>query len=330
MTARPFVSLSLGGFLLDVVLGRGLMSFSYRDVHHGEVDDIEFRLADPKALWRGGLGPREGTTVTARVGYEGVLGAVADCGLYQVDQTGFEVSASGDTASYRGLSAFTSQDLRTARSEAYDEVDLSTIVNRVARRNGLRVVGDIPAVGFTRISQSKQGDLTFLLRLAEDWGCYCSAKGDVLVFTDRVAIDGQQPAHLFEVSTRGLMRCALERSSHRLFPRSELRYLETGTKRTIAATATDARIRSGDTLILDDKVETQAQADRLALARLLSANDGWTTGTLQVEGRPSLVAGQVIALGVSFGEYAGRYLVTGAQHDVDGSGYTTSADVRGL
>ncbi|WP_172794918.1 phage late control D family protein [Loktanella sp. 3ANDIMAR09] len=319
------MAITLAGFPLGATVTR----FQYRDVHHGEVDDIEFALADPDGRWRSGLGPIEGTEVSARIGYLDDPAGQAACGLYRIDERSIQLGAGGDTAAFRGLSAFTSQDMRTARSEAFDEISLQQIVDRIANRHGMQVLGPVPNVTFRRVTQSKTDDLAFLLRLAEDWGCYCNAKGDTLVFADRRAIDAQEPAYSFDVSDQAFLDLEIDRSSARLYKSATLTYVDTATRTTITAEASDPRVQSGDRLILDDKVETQAQADRLCLARLLRANDDWTRGRLTVVGEPYLVAGQVLLLGPTLGEFAGRYLVTSAEH-VMADGYTTTVQIRGL
>jgi len=60
---KPVVDISVAGVNAGLVLGDDLKEFSYRDVHHGEVDDISFRLGDGRGLWRGDWGIDEGTEV---------------------------------------------------------------------------------------------------------------------------------------------------------------------------------------------------------------------------------------------------------------------------
>ena len=327
---RPLALVTVAGVPLGVELFSGMTEFAYRDVHHGEVDDIRFTLADPLGSWRSAAGPQEGDLVTALIGYDGLLGGLIPCGTYELDEPEAEVGADGDLMSFSGLSAFTSRALRTARSEAYEDTTLAGIVGRVAKRHGMTVVGPVPEVRFTRITQSKTPDLEFLYRLADDWGCYFSPKGDQLVFIDRLAVDGQEAAHRIDVAPGDLLGTRLRRSAKGLYRRAELAYQDTGSKRTLRAAAEDPRVRSGDVLKLTDKVENQGQADRLVLARLLRENDGWSTGSVELAGRPSLVAGQVIELGPTLGRYAGRWLVTAAEHVAGGDGYRTTAEVRGL
>ena len=187
---KPFIDLSIAGTPSGLILGGNLKEFIYRDVHHGEVDEISFRLADGSGLWRGGWGIDEGTEISGLMGYAGLLGAKVPCGLYAVGETEAQGGGgSGDVALFHAQAAFTSKELRTERSEAYEKMKLEDIIGKVADRHGFELIGEIPDLSFKRITQDKQNDLNFGTRLAEDWGCYFSVKGNQMVFTTRESIE---------------------------------------------------------------------------------------------------------------------------------------------
>lgn len=328
---KPSVEISIGGSPAGLFIGNTLKQFSYSDVHHGEVDEINFTLADGSGLWRGSWGIDEGTEVTAMIGYSGLLGAKVSCGTYAVDEVEAVGDSSGDTAVFKALAAFTSKELRTERSEAYDQIALKTIIDRVAGRHNLKVVGEIPDLKFERISQNKESDLAFATRLAEDWGCYFSVKGNQLVFTTRASIEGAAAVRLFNL-TKGdkSIRYSLRKSTHNLYKKAEAKYLNPKSNQVLTAKREDPRVLSGDTLKIDDRAETQAHAETQCEAQLARANDDLGTGKLTLTGDPLLVAGQVIELGATFGRYAGRWLVTAAEHHFSTAGYTTSLDLKVL
>ncbi len=327
---KPFVDLSIAGTPAGLVLGGALKEFTYRDVHHGEVDEVSFKLADGSGLWRGGWGIDEGTEISGVMGYVG-LGAKVPCGLYAVGETEAQGDSGGDTALFHAQAAFTSKELRTERSEAYEKMQLTDIIQKGAGRHGLKVVGEIPDLQFERITQDKQSDLSFWTRLAEDWGCYFSVKGDQLIFTTRESIEGALAVRYFElVPGDPATRYSLRKSTHKLYSKAEAKYLHPQSKKLLTAEIKDDRVPSGDTLKIDDRAETQAHAERLCRARLARENDNLGTGQITVVGDPLLLAGQVVQLGASYGKYAGRWLVTVAQHRFTPSGYTTNIDIKAL
>lgn len=324
---EPFVDLTIGGHAAGMFLGGSLQSFTYRDVHHGEVDDIGFTLADGSGLWRSSWAIDHGTEISALIGYKN--GVLIPCGLYAVDEDEASGDGMGDRTTFRALAAFTSKDLRTDRSEAYDDMSLKAIVEKTANRHGLQVIGTIPEISFKRISQNKESDLVFLTRMAEDWGCYFSVKGNRLVFVDRKEIEEAAPVRSFDlIEGTTAMRYRLRTSSKKRYKDALAKYLNPKDKRILEVRVADPRVLSGDTLKLDDKMESQVQADRFAWARLAGANDQYQTCTLTVVGDPLLLAGQVVALGTTFGKYAGSYLTTVSEHGFSTSGYKTTLQLK--
>jgi phage protein D len=328
---KPFVDLSIAGKPSGLVLGGALKEFTYTDVHHGAVDEISFKLADGAGLWRGGWGIDEGTEVSGLMGYAGLLGAKVPCGLYTVGETEAQGGGDGDIALFHAQSAFTSKELRTERSEAFEQMQLPNVIGKGANRHGFEVVGEIPDLFFERLTQDKQSDLNFWTRVAEDWGCYTSIKGDRLVFTTRESIESAPAMRHFElVSGDPATRYSLRKSTHKRYARAEAKYLHPKTRQLLKAAIADDRVPSGDTLKLDDRAETQSHAERLCKARLARENDGLGTGKITVVGDPLLLAGQVVQLGPSYGTYAGRWLVTEARHRFNSAGYTTTINIKAL
>ena len=327
---KPFVDLSVGGTPTGWLLDGVLKEFTYTDVHHGAADEIIFTLADGAGLWRSSWGIDEGTEVSGRMGYDGA-GTTVPCGLYTVGEVESRGGGDGDVTVFHAQSAFTSKELRTERSEAFEKMRLAAIIFKGADRHGFTVVGDFPNLSFERLTQHKQSDLGFWTRLAEDWGCYTSVKGNQLVFTTRESIEDQPAVRHFDLTDGDPhTRYSLRKSTHKLYARAEVTYLHPKTKDKLKAEAVDARVPSGDTLKLDDRAETQAHAERLCRARLARENDGLGTGKITVVGDPLLLAGQVVQLGNTYGKYAGRWLVTEARHRFNASGYTTAINIKAL
>ncbi len=326
----PFVDLTIAGKPSELKLDGEIKSFTYRDVHHGEVDEISFDLVDDKGLFKSDWVIDTGTEVTARIGYAGLRGQI-DCGLYAVDEDQAQGGASGDTVTFHALAAFTSKELRTKRSEAYDKMTLKDIVGKVAARHNLERLGEIPELAFDRITQSKEGDLTFLTRLADDYGCYFSVKGALLVFIDRKVVEAAPAVRTLElVKGQSITRYRLRKSSAKLYRKAQAKYLHPKSKKLLSVELEDLRVPSGDTLKIDDRAETLTHAERICYARLAKENDGLGTGSLTLVGDPYLVSGQVVQLGQSFGKYAGRWLVTSAAHKFTSSGYTTSLRIKDI
>ena len=64
--------------------------------------------------------------------------------------------------------------------------------------------------------------------------------------------------------------------------------------------------------------------------RLAKTNEDKRTASLTVMGDPGLVAGVVVALGSSFGKYAGNYLAHTARHPIRRADYKTQLELKGV
>lgn len=78
---------------------------------------------------------------------------------------------------------------------------------------------------------------------------------------------------------------------------------------------------------LKKKCNSQAEAERLAKAKLRELNKKVLTGDITLAGDPSLVAGEVVEIS-GFGRMDGKYILEEVRHTVSASGYTTACKVR--
>jgi len=78
---------------------------------------------------------------------------------------------------------------------------------------------------------------------------------------------------------------------------------------------------------LKKRVKSQAEAKRLAEAKLRELNAKVMTGTLTLVGNVTLCAGCVVEC-KGFGSFDGNFVIEEARHSVGSSGYTTDLRVR--
>ena len=62
----------------------------------------------------------------------------------------------------------------------------------------------------------------------------------------------------------------------------------------------------------------------------LLAHRYYRDARLTLIGDPLLCAGQKVALGGTFGQYAGEYLIHTARHRVERASYTTTVELKGI
>lgn len=326
---EPFVSLIINGVDAGSELAPHLLSFEWTDHLHGKADEIAVKLQDAAGLWRGPWRPERGDVVVASIGYRG--GPVMPCGTYEVDVPRASGSRSGDVLEFRATSAYQSRALKTRRPKEYERKKLRTIIEEVAARNGYAVSGKIRDVFFAYKRQRRERDLAFIRRLAEDYGHFVSLKHGKLVFYLREELEQAAPVRVFELAAGTMItEWEAQEQADKIYSKATVKYLDPDRKKTVEARAEDPRARTGDELKIDERVENRAQAEALAKGRLKKANEDRRTARLALVGDPLLCAGQKVALGASFGKYAGEYLIHVARHRIERANYTTQIELKGV
>jgi|GEM_PF-3014141 len=162
---------------------------TYTDYVHGKSDEIEIQLEDGNSKWRNLWYPSEGDTLNLAIGYVGQ--ALLGCGTFEIDE--IELGHSSRTATIRGLAVPVSAPMRSRLTFAYDDVTLRDVVEQVAARRSLSVVGEIAELAFRRVTQANETDLGFLRRLAEQYGYVFSVRGSELVFYPLLDLESSDP-----------------------------------------------------------------------------------------------------------------------------------------
>ncbi len=323
--AAPDFTLVYAGANISRDVSAMVTALEYVDELGGASGSATVTFEDRDGRWRNQWRPERGDEFSLTLGYAG--GPVLECGVFQVDE--IELRGVPDTVHMRGIETSITPDLRTERSLGYENMTLAQIAAQVASRHGLTVVG-APAttVSYSRITQSRESDLAFLRRMADEHGYEFSIRGSQLIFYARSAIEAAAPA-----ATLRREQCAsyaFKLPSMHTFKAATLTHFDPEQKQLIAATAVARQpAPTGDTLrVTTQRVENGAQAAARAQAQLHRANAALATAQATVPGDPRLVAGQVLTL-AGFGAGDGNYLCERATHRIErASGYVTSLKLR--
>jgi hypothetical protein len=304
------------------------ITITYTDKVHGEADEIEVTVQDKDGKWRGPWCPEHGDIVDLYIGYES--GMMIACGAFEVDEPCVNMSRSGDTLTFRGVSAPISKSLRTRKTRGYEKQNLKAIASKIAGEHGLLVTGNPPDILFERVTQRRERDLEFLSRLAENYGAYFSVRGKNLVFEKRSDVHARGPVFTLRANSDDYISVDLKKASHKTYSKAKLTYFEGQEKRKIEAEASDAVVKNGDTLRLDERVENDGQANARVKSELDKENLKKQTGTISMVGLPLMLAGQIIELDGGFGKWAGRYVIKSSRHLISRSSYTTSIEINAV
>lgn len=304
-------------------ISRYVERVTYVDYDHGRADEISLDIANVERLWLHAWYPTKGDEIALWIGYDG--GAMLPCGSFQIDD--IEVSGPPDMIRLSGISAAVTGSLREVRSEAYENITLRQIAERIAERHGLELIGDVAPIQINRITQDEERDLAFLRRVAEDYGYAFKVTGAALVFVPFDELDGADSVKVLR--RRHVSRYRLRDKSHELYRACKVTYFDDETGEVVEHVVDADGIVNGDVLVLNERAEDEQQAEEKARAALARANRLEVTGTLELMGDPSLMAGVNIELS-GWGVLDRRYHIASSTHVLDkrSEGYTTSLEVR--
>nr|WP_320132003.1 contractile injection system protein, VgrG/Pvc8 family [uncultured Holophaga sp.] len=297
-----------------------LTSLTFTDHMDGEADGLELTLEDVDQRWVRGWYPVKGSTIQAWIGYEG--GPLLSCGEFQVDE--IEVSGPPDTVTVRAVGDATKKALRTRRSKGYEGASLRTIAQDVASRHGLTLVGTIPDVHWSRVTQHQEADLAFLQRLGSEHGLIFTVKGSSLVFHEIATLEAQSAILTLQrkdVSSWSFRDKVVPSSSSVSFFRGDTKELEVVEVQLADQTHPDKKKSHR-------RVESKGHARRLAKAALRRHKSYEREGSIALPGNVSLVAGGNVELS-GWGVLDGLWLMKSVTHKYDRSGgYATDMEAR--
>ena len=298
-----------------------VISIDYADYEHGQSDEISITFEDSEGLWNGAWLPSKGDALRLFIGY--VEEKLLNCGIFEIDEIEYETPP--DTLTVKALATGIKKSFRQENSVGYENKTLKQIANEVAKRHDLTLVGEIEDIKVERITQDHERDLTFLKRLAEQYGYIFKISENNLVFYKTEKLITAESAKIIYKSDVTNARF-IEKTSH-LYKSVSVAYRNPKTGKDVTATAKNENCVKGDTLKLSTRAENKQQALIMAKSALQKGNHT-IEGSLSMMGNPLLVAGLNIET-KDFGYFSGKYHITEAHHIIDKiMGYSTNVEVK--
>lgn len=300
----------------------------YTDNSDGQVDDVSIKLRDDERLWVGAWYPEKGDTLTLDIvclhrSGEGSRD-VMPCGTFTVD----ELTSSGPPSVFEIKAVSVPVDpsiRREKKTRAWEAVTLFQIANDIADTGGLQLFYEADEIHYERRDQSDQADLAFLQRLCRDEGFSVKLTDNRLVIFSEQRFD-QRPI----ITTIHRADCAshnINTQAHDLYADCKVTYRDAAKNQDIEYTFADPSVQNGKTLRVVKRVESLAEAERLAKSRLRAANKRETTGSVTIQGNPDLWAGGTIML-AGFGAFNGKYSIDKIANGVTSNGgFTQTLDL---
>ncbi len=298
------------------------LSVTYTDHEHGKSDEIDIQIEDRDHLWKSSWYPAKGDVLKLKIGYESE--GLLPCGSFEIDE--IEMSSPPDTVSLKGLGTNIKKALRQENTTAYENKTLKAIAEEIAGKHGFTLVGEVKDIRVKRITQKQERDLSFLKRIAEEYGYVFKIADNKLVFYEIGKLESASA--VYAVDRKDLLSFNLRDKTHNIYKACLISYHDPKKKGLITHTVSADGIVKGDILKLNDRCENKEQAIVKATAALKAKNGGQIEGSLTVIGNPKLVAGSNITL---TGLYTlnGIYHILTSKHVIERlSGYRTELEVK--
>lgn len=311
-------------------LAEHLINFSYTDHASGKADDLQITLEDRAGLWQSDWMPERGATLQASIvvenwAREGHLGTLP-LGTFEIDE--IESQGSPETVTIKAVSVPESAALRGEdKTRAWERIRLSRIAHDIAGKAGLKLLYEADEdPQYDRIEQTEQSDLAFLLKLCEDAGLSLKVTGTQMVIFDDSKYEQMPPAMTITRGLSDVISYSASVSIRDVYSAARVQYKGGKQKKEIVYTYRPPNApKTEKVLVINERVDSIAQAQRLAKKRLRQKNKDEYRFSLTMVGNTALVAGVTVVI-KGWGMHDGKYFVEEATHE--GPGYTVKLELR--
>lgn len=309
-----------------------LLSFSYTDNAHGQADDLSIQLEDRgRRFTTPKLFIKKGTVIQAAFSVQdwdpGKPDLTLPCGTFEVDE--IELHGAPDSVTFKGVSVPISGSIRSEKkSKAWENCNLKTVAQEIATSAKLNLLYTAPLnPKWKRKDQNEESNLEFLKKTCEDYG-FC------LKVTDKQVVIYDAAEYEKKPSVKKIVRGSADVLSHTFKSKAEgvysachVKYTDPTKKTTVEYTYKAVDVKGiSRTLEVNERVESLEEAEILARKKLRDTNMGQVTGSLNLRGDLTLVAGCNVDVS-GWGEFDGKFAIAKATHGSSSSGYTTQIDI---
>lgn len=254
---------------------------------------------------------------------------VLDCGLFEIDS--LDASGPPAQASIKATSLPYSSTVRTEKkTKAWENIKLSAIAAEIASKNGMKSMFlSTYDPKYTRREQVQTSDIVFLQKLCKDAGISLKVSANIIVLFDEADYESKAAVRDIKRGESDIVSYRFGTSTNDTkYAKCHVSYTDPNTQQTIEYTYTPRDADpDGQTLEINEKVQSREEARQLAMKRLRQKNKAEFSAEFTLAGDVRLVAGVTVQL-VGWGMFDGKYIIETATHSVTASGYTLQIKLR--
>lgn len=251
-----------------------------------------------------------------------------DMGTFEIDSV--DMSGPPDKITVKSTSIpYTSKLRMEKKNKAWEKISLKGIGQEIAGKNGLKLMYEASEnPTYKRKEQVQTSDIKFLQGLCHAAGMALKVTTLTIVIYDAAEYDKKPAVKTFKKGSGDIISYKMgTKLTDTAYTSCHVSYTDPDSKETIEYTYTpDSKTGTGQTLEINEKVNSKAEAIRLAKKRLREKNTQEYTASLKVVGDVSLVAGITVKL-KGFQQFDKKYKVTQAKHDLL-DGYTVDLSLK--
>lgn len=288
-----------------------LISVTYQDKLSGESDVIEVTLQDALHTLINNPPPR-GSKLN--VSFNDL-----DFGEFEIDEISYSAPPSVMRVKANSISQNSGLN-QTDESKSWEKVLLSRIARDIADASGVELFYETdydPEIN--RAEQGEQSRLAFLQNLCDDAGLIIKVSDQTLIIFEEKALE-DMPAKV-SLTWTDITRFDAKATLTEVYKDCQVNYREGQQDKNFSATATDPTKTAGRTLKINKRVNSQAEAERLARHKLREKNKEEFSVTLTLPLNLKLLAGVTVDL--DFGAFDSKWIVDESSHTVSDAGSTT-------
>lgn len=298
-----------------------IQSVTYTDYEEEQSDELSIQLRDNKSLFQNSWYPEKGAKLKCIIGFENAAEQL-NCGTFTIDENNFNFSTSGDTLDIKALAATTNSPLRTLNTTYYEKTTLVKIAQKIGEKYGFKVNGSQGNISISRVNQTNESDMSFLKRIAQNYGYVFKITDNVLTFMKLETFENSDV--LFTLTKSDIRDFSVQDTSTKEYKACSVKYFNPKTKKLCSYTA--KREKGTDTLKITQKCTSKEQAMKIAEARLKSGSQEITGSITLKEANCDFCAGVNFAIS-GFGRFDGIYHIKQSTHSVSNSGWEVSGEI---
>ena len=347
MARNAYARVTIEGQDVTAQLEKYIVSFQFTDSIEGQSDVAELTLQDCEGIFASSSFPQRGSSanvemVRANWNADDTV-EVLNIGAMELDEV--LTAYPPLTCKIKFNSVCNSMRLRgVEKFRSWEKTNIRQIAQDIASDAGCSLFFDADDFQLQRVEQSQESSLALLKKLCDDNGLILKVSNNRIIIADALKYESQAPVTSLHFGSSAIVKFSASATISKVYGDSRvvfksnsvadyfLKYFDmfkgnVGIK--MPSIGRGVIKGAGDTTLrVLQKVSSEAEARRLAKAKLREANKDEIKLAIEFVGNFIYVAGNVINLDDSFGVYAGNYIIDKAVHAISGSGYRTMVEVH--